>query len=84
MKNLLKQLTKKLVEKMLKNPFVAYNNIYQFNAPWRHSKIKPKPNNNKKNNIVKNPLIPKTDKQIAHGNKNAISKSNIINNIAIK
>ena len=46
--------------------------------------MKPTPNNSKKNNILIKPLKLNTDKQIAHGNKNAISKSNIINKIAIK
>jgi hypothetical protein len=46
--------------------------------------MKPIPNKTKKNNIVIKPLKPKTDKHTAQGNKKAISKSKIINKIAIK
>jgi len=56
---------------------------YISNAPFDHSNKNPTVKTIKKNNIDICPMKPNDKKQIDHGNKKTISKSNITNKIEI-
>ena len=64
--------------------FIYIYNYSQSKAPFFHSYIKPIVSINRKIIIDEKPSNPIFPKEIAHGNRNAISKSKIINKIATK